>query len=263
MNGLLDLTRAQYDALKGENWSAVRHLAKSPAHYLAASRLNGKDTAAKKRGRAVHLAIFEPERFAATVVLWDGGRRAGKTWDAFEAEHAGREILTLDEMEEVRGLANAVRSDSVARKYLEGEAERSALWTHNVNGVEVACKGRFDLVGSHLVDLKTTRDASVTGFEYECAKYRTWIQCAWYRAGLELATGKRLPVALIAVEADYPHAVVVRPVPDELLDIGESEFQAYLRLLVACRLANSFPGYADAEVPLTIPANRLGLEEAA
>ena len=47
------------------------------------------DTTALKVGRAVHTAVFEPDRLLRDYVLWDGGDRRGKEWTAFKELHEG------------------------------------------------------------------------------------------------------------------------------------------------------------------------------
>jgi hypothetical protein len=51
----------------------------SPAHYKHALVTPTADTDAKKVGRVVHLAAFEPERFRNAVAVWDGARGAARS----------------------------------------------------------------------------------------------------------------------------------------------------------------------------------------
>src|SRR6185312_14979704 len=114
------MTFDEYAKLEGINWSTLRHMQKSPAHYLQNLLQKGKDTAAMKLGRAGHVAILEPDKFMSYCVVWDGGTRRGKEWDAFKAANEGREILTVDEHSTCMAMSAAVRSDAVASRYLTG-----------------------------------------------------------------------------------------------------------------------------------------------
>ena len=59
---ILNLTRAQYDALVAVNWSSLKHLGRSPAHYQAALKQTFADTDTLRIGRAFHVAALEPQR---------------------------------------------------------------------------------------------------------------------------------------------------------------------------------------------------------
>ena len=70
------MRREEYEAIDAVNWSTLKVLGKSPAHYL--QRMAGEeseDTEARQRGRVLHMAVFEPERFARSVVVYPDARR--------------------------------------------------------------------------------------------------------------------------------------------------------------------------------------------
>lgn len=259
---LFNLPREKYDRISRVHWSTLKLLGKSPAHYLAAITEGTKDSAPKKVGRGTHLAVIEPERFRSECVLWDGGRRASKKWDAFVTEHAHREILTETEWAQCMSLQRAVRGNKVASKYLEGgKGEVSVLWEHSslpiggIPGFTVELKGRLDFISNAgvLVDLKTTRDASPEGFGRECFKYRYHTQAALYRDGYFAATGEWLPYYLVAAETTAPFVVQVYRVPERLLAIGREEYVNLLSRLELCRSESHWPGYFDGEGELELP----------
>lgn len=249
------LDRESYDAIKGRvNWSTLKNIARSPAHYLHGMTTPREDTAALRLGRAVHMAVFEPERMAAAYAIWDGGIRRGKAWDAFSERNAHREILTEAEMATCLDLSVAVRNNPVAAQYVSGgKGEQTALWTDRVYQLE--CKARLDFVADcgALVDLKTTRDASPGGFSKVAWAYQYHVQAAWYSDGYEAATGKRLPYVLVAVEKEAPHVVQVYRVPDAILDLGRETYRNLLGTLVDCRKASAWPGYSTAAMELELP----------
>ena len=113
--------------------------------------------------------MLEPERFAGQYRIWEkrseSGRvspRNGKVWDAFEAQAAADrvEVLTIDEADEALRIAEAVRGDPEAMKYLEtGDPEV----TLQADMQGRPCKGRVDWLTSYrdtpvLVGLKSSRD---------------------------------------------------------------------------------------------------------
>lgn len=257
-----DMTREQYDALDAVNFSTLKLFAKSPAHYWHRLMEGGDaDTNAKKLGRVRHMAVFEPERFRREVVAWDGGRRFGKEWDAFCAKHAGREIVTADEMSEVIRLATHVRTDRVAGRYVtNGRPEVTYQWTHSAPAADgvpawsINLKGRVDFVtDTHLADLKTCRDASPGAFGRAVWDMHYLAQAAMYVDGHEAATGQRLGFAFVAAEIDVPHVVTVFRVADHLLDRGRDMYQGWLYRLAECRRTATWPGFATEEIDIQLP----------
>jgi hypothetical protein len=256
------LTFAEYQAIEAINWSRLKWLSRSPAHYLHALLNPGGDTAALKRGRAVHVAVLEPERFAALYSVW-AGRRAGRDWEAFLAAEtaAAREVLTAKEYETAKGLAIAVRGDAVAARYVTGvRTEQTIRWTHNrpdldgVPGYKMACKARLDAVGElGAVDLKTARDGSPSAFGREVLRLEYHVQAAWYVDGVKAATGRELPWSWVVVESAPPHVVQVYRADEETLQLGRERYRELLDLLHACTRDNSWPGYATTEMTLQLP----------
>ena len=256
-----DMPREEYDRLDRVNWSRLKNILRSPAHYRHGLLEARPDTDALKRGRAVHLAVLEPERFPVECVVWHGGRRAGKEWERFVEEHADREILTEAEYELCLSLNAAVRASPDAARYLAGgRSEVTVTWEASAPplgedaGWRFACKGRLDSVSPlAIVDLKTTKDASPEGFGREAWRYRYDAQAAFYADGYEAATGQRLPYVLVAVEVAPPHVVQVYRVEDEILEVGRDAYRSCLGRLAACRTSNAWTGYAEGEMALTLP----------
>ncbi len=252
----------EYERVDGINWSSLRLMAKSPAHYRHNLSQPREDTPALRMGRCVHMAVLEPETFAKRCAVWRGGIRRGKEWDAFVAAHTGQEILTTDEREECDAIAAAVRGHRVAGAFVSGgNSEVSMTWLHEESaiggtlGLSMKCKGRMDFVSDLgvIVDLKTTRDASADAFGKTAANFKYPAQGAWYQDGYERATGVRLPVVFIAAESTAPYALVVYRVADDILDLGRQEYTRLLRRLDDCRRTNTWDGYADSVQELSLP----------
>lgn len=253
--------RDDYDAIDAVNWSTLKHLGKSPEHYLHHLKNKGKDTDARQRGRVTHLAVFEPERLGHEVAVWHD-RKQGNAWEAFAKKHAGKEVLNTKAFETAKAIGNAARNHPMASRYLAGgRAEVSARWLYrspHVEGLadwEMWCKGRLDFIANvgAIVDLKSTRDGSPGGFAREVLRYEYHVQAAFYSDGHFALTGERLPFVFVAVEAEAPHVVQVYRVPDDIIDLGRERYSLLLAQLRICRQDNKWPGYAEAEMELTLP----------
>lgn len=255
------LSREEYDAIDAVNLSTLRYMKKSPAHYKSILLEKGKDSDAKKLGRAVHMAVFEPERFDKSIAIWTGKVRRGKEWDDFRGEHAGKEWLTPAEYTECMTMQKVVRADPIARRYIEkGQGEVTLAW--EFGGIQ--CKGRVDYIGPlGIPDLKTARDASPDGFGKASHEYGYHVRAAWYGDAYHLLTGEPKPACLIAVESDAPNVVQVYNVPDPLIRAGRREYLDWLDKLGFCRSQKWWPGYADQVLDLTLPKWATPIEEAA
>lgn len=264
------MTREEYDAIDAVNWSTLKHLGRSGEHYLhALKRENDEDTDARQRGRVLHIAVFEPERLAREVVVYPD-RRAGKEWQAFEAKHAGKEIISSRMWDLAKAIGDRARNHPMAARYLAGgKAEHTVTWTYrspsvaHLNSFEMTCKGRLDFIADvgAIVDLKSTRDGSPTGFGREAARYEYHAQLAFYRDGYEAMTGARLPVIIVAVEAAAPFVVQVYRVDEELLELGRERYELLLAQLRIYRESSRWPGYAEGEMRLELPRWAMGPDE--
>lgn len=254
--------RDEYSRLKRDNWSALKHLARSPAHYRHALFSDDVDSDPKKMGRCVHMAVLEPEVFASSVATWDGGTRRGKEWEAFKSANEGHELLTVGERAKCLAIAAAVRGNPMTAPYLSrGRGEVTVLWEYEMPtvmglpGYKFEMKSRLDFVPEHgpLVDLKMTRDASEEGFGRECANYWYHAQAALYRDAYFAATGEERDYVLVAVEGDAPHVAQVHKVTPKQLQVGRSLYREWLATLNHCRTHGHYPAYSDVPVELRLP----------
>lgn len=240
-----------YCELPAINWSTLKHIRPgygSPKHYDHATREPAPDKPAFTLGRAVHLALYEPERFERECAVYPGPVRRGKAWEAFAAEHEGDEIVLAATRETALRAAESVRTDPVASRYiLHGLIEHVITWTDPVTGLD--CKGRVDEVNGRLSDTKTT--ASLRWFPRDAERFGYFIQMAWYLDGL-VASGyftSRSPL-LIAVEPEPPYDVVCYELPDSVVAEGRQEYQRCLALVQECRASGEWPGVAGGEVKM-------------
>lgn len=258
------MDRAAYDALPNINWSRLKLLEKSPAHFKAGY---SGDSSSLRLGTAAHAAVLEPEKFARDFVVYPGKVRRGKEWEKFEQEaiDAGKTCLSRTEYAEASEIAKSVRAHSAATRYLTlGEPEVGLVW--NLSGGEFSfdCKGMLDYVGDVIVDLKSTRDGSPQGFAASCHRYGYYGQAAWYSDGLFRARGKRLPFYFVAVESEPPYLVSVYRVPEAIIEYGRAQYLSLLGKLDYFTKRNFWGGYSEAdEMDLELPHWEQVQEEAA
>lgn len=276
LDGVHELSREDYDNLSERvNWSKLKWLFKSPAHYRHALLSKQEDTDAMRLGRVVHLAAFEPERFRSSIAVWDGGVRRGKDWEQFKSRHEreGHELLTENQYETCMDIQAAVRAHPLAMKYIQGGVgERSVLWTYKspafegLPGYSTEIKSRLDFISSMAIcDLKTTADASPAKFLRQLLSMHYHTQAAIYSDGYAAASGVRLPYFIVATEVTAPHVTQVYRISERLLMKGRDEYRGLLDTLAVCRRESRWLGYGDDVIELDLPdsdeaASDFGLE---
>jgi hypothetical protein len=241
-----------YEDIDAINWSRLKWMRVSPAHYHYWFTHPVEPSSAMLLGTAVHCAVLEPERFNSEFTQFLGVRRGGD-WDAFVQANPGKRILKPDDFTACQEIAAAVRRHPVANHLLNaGEAEKIVAWTDEKTGLRL--KGRIDWYnGLGIVDLKTSYDIDPFRFNMSAAKFGYHAQCAYYRRGLR-ALGIDAPAKILAVETSPPYDVVVYSLSDDDLYAGDQLIDALLTKVIACHEANHWPGRAAGEVPLQLPA---------
>jgi hypothetical protein len=251
---------ADYIKIDAVNWSTLKHMRTSPLHYRHAVDSPDEDTTRFGIGRAIHTAILEPHRLSTDYAVFEGARRSGKAWEAFEAENIARTILKRDEMSRVQSLAARVASNDVAQEWLGGGnqalIERSIQWTDPATGI--ACKARPDAVHSAIVDVKSTSSIDERQFRALATRMGYFGQLAFYRRGYKTLTKLTLPCAILAVEVDAPHDIGVFVVDDESLRVADDEITRLLAKLAECRKTNEWPGRYQKAQTMTLPDWALG-----
>lgn len=244
----------RYEDIDAVNWSTLRYMKQSPLHYKHAVDNPREDTTRFGIGRAIHTAILQPERLTLDYVVFDGARRAGKAWDAFEAENAGKTILKRDEMAAVEAIAKRVSDDPMMREWINHDLaliERPITWTDPTTGIE--CKGRPDAVHSAIVDVKSTSTIDERKVRATAASLGYFAQLAFYRRGYRTLTKLQLPCAVLAVEVEPPYDCGVFVVEEDSLRVADEEITRLLMRVAECRKSGMWPGRYQTAQTLALP----------
>lgn len=260
------MENADYHAHPAISKSHLDLIARSPLHYWARyidpKRVIPEPTPAMRLGSALHTHVLELHKWDREYVVAPDGidrrTKAGKeAWAAFEAESAGKTVLSRDEADHVMHMGRAIHSHPAAAMLLNlpGEAETTHMWTDS--GTGLGCKCRPDWLtkdGSIVVDLKTTEDASPAGFRKSIGQWRYGVQAAWYTHSLEQATGIRpSQFIFIAVEKKAPYAVACYAADEEMIQLGMETAMRDLQRIAECRATERWPGYSDQIEMISLP----------
>jgi len=249
----------------GASSTALKKLLRSPAHYRAYMNEADEDSSARMFGRAVHALLlerarFQRARFPDKFVVWTGGRRFGKAFDAFAAANDGKTILTEDEFHRATEAALALRESKQfpLGLWLDGvpasagydavpaaATETSIFWIDEETGL--SCKARVDAHNGQptrvAIDAKTTDDARTAAFMRQLFKLDYDLQAAHYRAALRAFYGEDYPFLFAVVEDKAPFATNIIGLDNDVLANGEAKRRYALNLLKKCLDSNSWPAY--------------------
>ena len=245
----------QYDAIDAESIGSLRELARSPKHYRYARDHHQTDSDALRVGRAAHTAVYEPDNFLRSYVMWSGSVRRGKAWEAFSAAHPDRTIVTAKQYDLAMTIRDAVHADGRAMHYLSQRGERNTTLVWDDIETSIRCKARLDFICEEaVVDLVTSSDAMPNRFGRAAVRFGYHAKAAFYADGWFEETLNRKPVVLIVVEKRPPHDVVVYRLPSAAMYAGASTYRALLNTLAECRKKNEWPGIAArGELDLELP----------
>jgi arsenate reductase-like glutaredoxin family protein len=146
--------------------------------------------------------------------------------DAFQQLYGEKTILPQEQWEAILKMKHNVLMHKTASHMLSmGKAELSAFWTDPVTGIKCKCRPDWlhenkDEVPVGIVDVKSTLDASISGFARSIGKYGYDIQAAFYVDGVKATIGLTLPFYFLAIEKNGPHAVAMYRASDEMVDTG-------------------------------------------
>lgn len=235
-------------------------IAKTPAHARAAWDTPQNETPALLLGRAVHCAVLEPETFNSRFAIapkCDRRTSVGKQRFAeFEAEHAGKQIISEADAEIIAGISQSIAAHPIASKLFNaGAAEVTGYFSDPETGVK--CRIRPDYLradDSIIVDLKTTTDASRDSFQRAIHQYGYALQAAFYSHGHKQITGEPLSDFLfVAVEKAQPFACAVYRLDEAALEQGQRQMRRALALWGGCLESGRWPGYSERIESISLP----------
>jgi len=247
------MTEQEYRSHPGVNKSTLWEIRKSPMHYKYALENPTEDTPALKMGRAIHMAVLQPEEYCKEYAIIPSGiDRRTKEGKQFMAEwsekHAGQEWVTEEENQEIVSIANAVYQQSGG--ILDGcETEVPLFWDDPRTGI--ACKCRVDAMKETkdafiMIDLKTTADAEIGAFTRNAVKFGYHVQAAHYINGVRangLNHGKPIMWYFLAVEKKKPYATHLIAADEGLIDEGRFRLMGLMDRLDKCLTSGFWPGY--------------------
>ena len=258
------MPNSEYFNAPGENWSRIKAILDSPAHYLAALQAERKVSAAMRIGTACHTLVCEPHLYADTVrvappqlVTDSGALSTGKDARAWLAS-LPPDVTPLagPEAERVQGMAAAVLAHQDAAELLKVCNRREVSFTWESMGKRR--KGSADMLGPGvLVDLKSDGEwgETTTPFSFcnKADRFHYYGQLGYYDEGL-LANGHQIDeMGWIVVGSKPPYNVLVIMLDRDGMAHAREEAYEAQRRLAECEASGLWPGTHPRKVTIGAP----------
>lgn len=211
----------EYRKINAINQSRLKAFSRSMAHGIHEFKNPKAQTTAMRFGTALHTLMLDGEDvFRAKYAV--GGPVNPKTGDTYGADTkafaewakqqhgpyvSDAEFARLNRMRET---LDAHRYAGTKVRTPQADRELTIVWTEMVHGEPIRCKARLDWVHPKvgIIDLKSTKNASIRLFGADIAKLGYHMQAAWYRRAAKragLITNQ--PYGWIAIESEEPHLI--------------------------------------------------------
>jgi len=230
-------------------FSHLKAYGKSALHgHHARTAAEDDPTQSMERGTAVHAILFGNKK----VCGYPGKVRNGKQFEAFCAEHADHEILTMADFDKARRMADAVQAHKLAWPLLQGVQEETLLFRWN----GINCRSTPDVRGADFItELKSGATCDPARFVWHSLRMQYHAQMAMESIAFARKNSGARPADcfIVAVEQSPPHAVQVYRLEDRALQAGEKLLMLWSERLKVCEASGSFPAYTETVMPLDVP----------
>lgn len=250
-----DIAFRDYLADPAINNSGLKIFSQSPAKFAYWQDNDKPGTSTQIEGSALHCLILQPELFEAYFGKTEAPRKGSAGRDKWDAQNPTAIPLTPGQWNNVRGMASAFPGDcTIARELLEKEAGTPELSVFfDDPGTSLRCKIRPDFLGDDnvIIDLKSTKNASPTGFLGEIMRWGYHYQAAFYVRGVNAAfrdSGVKRQVRafiIVAVENFAPHEVATYMIPSDMIRDAQQQIDTNLARYAECLLNGVWPSYPN------------------
>lgn len=249
-----DVSNSDYHTGWGISSTTVKKYMDRPQEAIDYERQNPKPPSeAMEVGSAVHTLVLEPDKAEEEIAVMPSLNlrtkegRAEK--EAFLLANRGKIILRPDQASSALRMAERIKAHPFASALLQdGVNESSVYWWYksmdpdDQEEYKLFLKVRPDALSpAHgaIIDIKTTRDASFTGFGKAIGSFGYHLSAAMYSEGVnqcqellqETGCFAYNHFIFIAVESEPPHSVAVYELPVEAMQAGRGLYrQALYRL---------------------------------
>lgn len=242
--------------------TGVKALLRSPAHFRHYADHGREPTDSFDLGTVAHTLALGT---GWGVAVWDGPDWRGKEAQAFKDQARADHTIPIlrGQYAQVEQMWDRLRDHPIAGSWFApgaGISEISLFWTDQET--KIGCRGRVDRLtltddGRPLiVDYKTCSDASPFAVRSSIAKFRYYVQEAWYRAALQrvgLDPDACADFVFVFQETKPPFPVTIVRLASTAVWLGRREMERALEIYAQCDATGEWPDYADDILTVDLP----------
>lgn len=240
-----------YEAIRNRilSYSSLKEFRKSPEHFLEYMFGPKKTTAALEFGTLIDRMILTPDEWQGDFVVKpekppflkdlveahgkEEGRKRfedGKLeFDNFLLEHAGKSIVSQEDMDTAILITNKVRKNRAAKDILERITGTQQGFKFEDKKTGLKLRGFKDADGQDFVlDLKTTISADPNEFIRSAIKYDYPLQCGVYLEAEKVLNFRFPDYYFLCVEKTPPYGISVLKASDDFIAFGRHQLRETL-----------------------------------
>ena len=214
-----------------------------------------KQTKAMADGTAVHSFFLERDKFDTDFVIKPADMRlntkAGKEW---AQEHQSKIIIDSELGNNLYEMEKSFMDSPAKLIYdIKGQTELSYFWD-DLGTIKGKC--RPDWIsddGEIVVDIKSTTDASLRGFQKSISNWGYHLQLGWYLRGLRKLGVPAKQFIFIAIEKTAPFCVGVYKADQEMINFAMKEIDQLMPEIQTAMVSNEFPDYTPEITSIGLP----------
>lgn len=254
----IGMSEEEYRSIDAINYSTVKSCIAqhpTPAHYYRcvidknrpSEFQNKKLSQSMINGKAVHILTTQKHLFNDLYTQAPSSDKRTKEYKQCIEENPNKQVLSPKDWDEVHMMSASILNHPSASFLLsEGHAEVPMFWKDPESGEKCKALVDFFRFDNHIVDIKTTYDASLNyrGFKYivEYQLNYNW-QLAHYVNGYKEIMGVEPIFSFIAVENKFPfftHVITFKP---HLVEKYKASYREALNKYIHAK-NNNWPGYS-------------------
>ena len=186
------------------------------------------------------------------TVPWNNRTKYCQAWKAAR-EAEGFIVCYRKDLDEVFIAAEVIKSNRHVMRYLDGAQRELSMFWQTARGNRIKARMDFKPTGPVLGDIKTTMDASPTGFAREAFNRGYTLQSAFYTDLWNLVGDTRIDRFVFIAYEKRSRVVTVFHCTDRFIEEGRNAYLAALAQVEDALATGIWPGYTEDEVELDLP----------
>lgn len=262
-NGIYEnMSTKEYRKIDAFHYSAVKHILRSPAHYMYEIMNPSGPTKIQVMGNLIDCLVLTPGNFAKeykvlpTTYVDSKNKEKPFTMQSktCKATHkaivdAGLIPVTQDEI----NIANNIK-DSTTKQFGEliDSCKKQVVLIGEIEEVKVKCRlDMFNEEERFIVDLKSTKNAHIDSFNRILTSFGYHVQAALYSDVLFSLIGELAPFhyRYLVAETEPPYCPAYYFQDAEGMLSGKNTYLKALRIYKTCKESGHWPGYNTTPEP--------------